>query len=540
MKVYGYVRVSSVQQDLNRQKKLIRDYCNYKGYSLIRIEEDKISGATSSRKGLDKILSLSKDNADMVVVSELSRLSREDDAHKIITKVYDILDNGLKLVLLDQPDKVYEGSIPFVDYLTLAVKAFGAADERKKIASRMKTGKYDKISQFPNMVTDSNIPFGFKSVRNPNYIVHVTPKAFLEIDEVNAKYVRMIYQYILDGKTAKEVGRIMYDMDIKGMRKGNFLSSIVVRILRNPLYKGERIFKGRTYRIKPIVEESVWNQAQIMLDNNRRFKGNTVKHIFPLKNIFKCPCGKNMTVLRNSYNNQLYTCSSIYSLDKCKNSGIKMECLDTIVWESVKEVVLSQEYEEKTEKEIDKIIKLNMSLEDSIIDIEKDITYLEKKMDKLVSKIAVEDDDTLSNALRNQYLSLKEEMQNKEDGINNVNAMITENNLKIESLSNYQDNLVEYDDTEKKELYQKVLDFVVYYSETSRKGFVVINYKNGIQSVGIYYVPKKAEIYLLQPYTIFNKETRKVIIRDKEYTVNEILKNERAELTALSPKSNPT
>ena len=50
-RVIGYIRVSTDNQDLERQRVLIRKYCENKGYSLLRIEEDyAISGTVSNRK----------------------------------------------------------------------------------------------------------------------------------------------------------------------------------------------------------------------------------------------------------------------------------------------------------------------------------------------------------------------------------------------------------------------------------------------------------------------------------------------------------
>ena len=52
MKVIGYTRVSTNNQDLKRQKDLIKDYCKQKGYMLSQILEDNgISGAVDDREG---------------------------------------------------------------------------------------------------------------------------------------------------------------------------------------------------------------------------------------------------------------------------------------------------------------------------------------------------------------------------------------------------------------------------------------------------------------------------------------------------------
>ena len=64
---------------------------------------------------------------------------------KLLTQIHTIIRN-VDLVILDEPDKVYEAgkTIILSDFLMLAIKAYGAADERKKIVSRMTTGKDSK------------------------------------------------------------------------------------------------------------------------------------------------------------------------------------------------------------------------------------------------------------------------------------------------------------------------------------------------------------------------------------------------------------
>lgn len=113
-RVIGYIRVSTDNQDLERQRVLIRKYCENKGYSLLRIEEDyAISGTVSNRNGLNSILNITNSVADMVVVSELSRLSRQDDIFETLTQIHTIIRN-VDLVILDEPDKVYEaGKLSF-------------------------------------------------------------------------------------------------------------------------------------------------------------------------------------------------------------------------------------------------------------------------------------------------------------------------------------------------------------------------------------------------------------------------------------------
>lgn len=69
--VWGYRRVSSVQQSYERQTKALLDH----GIPEERIYEDKLSGKTMDRPGLKDLLKVARPG-DTVVVSSLDRLGR--------------------------------------------------------------------------------------------------------------------------------------------------------------------------------------------------------------------------------------------------------------------------------------------------------------------------------------------------------------------------------------------------------------------------------------------------------------------------------
>lgn len=68
---FGYRRVSSVQQNYARQTAALLEY----GIPEKRIFEDKMSGKTMSRPGLEALLEVARPG-DTVVVTDLSRLGR--------------------------------------------------------------------------------------------------------------------------------------------------------------------------------------------------------------------------------------------------------------------------------------------------------------------------------------------------------------------------------------------------------------------------------------------------------------------------------
>ena len=67
--IYGYARVSTLDQNLDRQKDAL------KKYGVDRLFCEKISGAKKSRPELDRMLSL-LESGDSVVIESLSRLRR--------------------------------------------------------------------------------------------------------------------------------------------------------------------------------------------------------------------------------------------------------------------------------------------------------------------------------------------------------------------------------------------------------------------------------------------------------------------------------
>lgn len=80
--VIGYVRVSTDEQGSNgagleAQRSAIRDECSRRGWQLLRIEEDVLSGKSLNRPGLRRVLEACRSGeAAGVVVAKLDRLSR--------------------------------------------------------------------------------------------------------------------------------------------------------------------------------------------------------------------------------------------------------------------------------------------------------------------------------------------------------------------------------------------------------------------------------------------------------------------------------
>lgn len=165
MKVIGYSRVSTTKQELYRQRDKINKYCEESNYFLSRIIEDfGKSGATNERSGYKQLLELTNEDCDLLIISEISRLSRNDEVTETLHDIQRIILKGISVVLLDNKDKIYKANenLDFAELLMLIFQLKGAAQERKDIKKKNQDGKMALFRRFPNVVVDAHIPYGYK------------------------------------------------------------------------------------------------------------------------------------------------------------------------------------------------------------------------------------------------------------------------------------------------------------------------------------------------------------------------------------------
>lgn len=545
-RVIGYIRVSTDNQDLERQRVLIRKYCENKGYSLLRIEEDyAISGTVSNRNGLNSILNITNSVADMVVVSELSRLSRQDDIFETLTQIHTIIRN-VDLVILDEPDKVYEAgkTIILSDFLMLAIKAYGAADERKKIVSRMTTGKDSKVQAFPLMLTDSNIPTGFKAVPNPNYIKGATPKMLLVEDEERMQLVRDIFNYVANGLSLGKTAEKLNILGYRTARNKPFYEQSIRTIINDSIYNGVRYWKGMKLELPvKFISDEIWNLAHKKVQENKNYSGEAQKHYNPLKGIIKCPCGQTSMYGRTS------SCITYRCLDRikmgikspCTNVGIKAETLIYAVWKDVRLRTLDETYQAKSNEKIAEIEAENIKLTQSIKEKDSEIAKLQSDLKTVIDNVMASTNITIVKALNGKADSIDSQIKSIEAEKTAIDEEIASNNRRIadEIKSQSRKELDSLSLEGKGEMFRELLSKVVYYSVSLNSGFIVITYKNDLETIIAYHNRNKPFLWALPITFRFNKVKRTVIvptlpeqpkmtsfvlerIKEKEYTFKQL------------------
>lgn len=137
-RVYGYARVSSAEQHLDRQKDALTAY----GVEDRHIITDKQSGKDFSRPGYKTLKEQLLRSGDVLVIKELDRLGRDYDAIK--NEWHELRQMGVDIVVMDMPilstadksdlEKVLIANIVF------ELLAYLSEKERIKIKTRQAEG----------------------------------------------------------------------------------------------------------------------------------------------------------------------------------------------------------------------------------------------------------------------------------------------------------------------------------------------------------------------------------------------------------------
>lgn len=141
--IYGYARVSSADQNLDRQIAQLREFNNE-----IKIVEEKASGKTFNRPAYNELvhsqsgLGLRKD--DLLVICSLDRLGRN---YTEIKKEWEYITNTIQanikvidMPLLDTSNTVNNLDGRFIADLVLQILSYTAEKERDNIKKRQKQG----------------------------------------------------------------------------------------------------------------------------------------------------------------------------------------------------------------------------------------------------------------------------------------------------------------------------------------------------------------------------------------------------------------
>ena len=553
MRAIGYVRVSTTKQDLTRQESLIQDYCKINNIDLVEIISDKQSGTVADREGYIRLLQTDKSDADAIIMTELSRLSRQEDIVTTLGFINELLKRNIDIIVLENSTSystTFKGgkTLQLVEALRIIIELDAASKERRKILDRMTTGKKTKFLNCDNAGVFAIAPLGYKLVENPNYKQYETPKKILIRDEDEIALVKDIFNMRLNGLSAQDIADKLEAMGITSNHGTPYTKSSILYILHNTCYIGEWHYGKTTRKGDAIIDREIFDKVQELVNQGRvTYNKTVIKHFNMLKGLIRCSCGSALTIY---FNNKIenggiyyYKCCSQISSDMklhCNNGGINKECVDTACWNAVVSSLSSKEFNIKTNEEVKKINIVISQIEKDIEVTENRIKQLEKEQSKLSIRIAKIDNEQLVDSLIGEYEKDQKQIDELKKNLTDLSLKKQTNKIlkdQIQEKANKEE-LENATEEQKSIIFHKLIDKVVYYSEKVRRGFLVIYFKNGGQIAYLITTSSHCKNLLtkLPSSFVYNPETKKIQVQYMssgmsfetkivEYTSKELQKN---------------
>lgn len=413
-KVALYCRVSTEEQGdkktEERQLYELRNYCKQHNYQIVKEYKDIISGTIMKRLELDQLKEDAKSRKfELVLVSELSRISRGDDAIVdviLLEREFEAL--GVKLYLLD-------GSSD--NEIIKMVKAIEAKSERRNFLNRSINGRMARAQRGSTLGGIAN--YGYTYVKKT---INGFRGGVWEANEEEAKNLNLILDLYIELQSQKKVIRELAKRGIKQRNGGKiWRTSSLQHILTNSTCAtGITAYKNIPLKVPKIISKEKWDKVQKILKerSNKHLKQRATKYL--LGGLVRCSSCDSTYSGEYCKGIRYYRCNNRHNTfpapRTCKAKMILADILETAVWNQVSYLmenpkILQQriDYLNKDNKQLEKLLNeekesLNKKLqaidkqENRFLDM-----YGEEKMnkEKLLAKVEglSKDRETLNEEL---------------------------------------------------------------------------------------------------------------------------------------------
>lgn len=353
-----YARTSSDSQrkeeSITTQLSVARDYAAAHDLKLsARYLDDGVSGTVpfASRPQSSRLLADARAGKfSHLLIYDYTRLGRT--ALDVLTVSDELEQLGVHVVSIREP--MPGGSDVTVGSLLRTVLAGFSQYGKDKIRADSMSGKIDKAAL--GRWQGGKSPFGYR-VENK----------LLAVEEDEAAVVKEIFRLISSGDySTRSIAALLNARGTftpRGFRDGRrdykWTPSLISQMLRNPVYRGELVWR-KTTPVAPnarkrvpsapharvaatapaLVTAEEFDEAARLLKRNLTFADRNAKRFNLLRGLIKCGvCGKNYvcgtaTPAGRRKRKHSYRCHSVYTLAKsCGNAYVSALALESLVWE---------------------------------------------------------------------------------------------------------------------------------------------------------------------------------------------------------------
>lgn len=454
-RVAGYARVSTdSDEQFTSYEAQVDYYTNYisnrADWVFVGIYTDEgISG--TNRKHREGFNSMVKDaldgKIDLIITKSVSRFAR--NTVDSLTTVRELKDAGVEVYFEKENIWTFDSK----GELLITIMSSLAQEESRSISENVTWGHRKRFSD-----GKVSIPFG-------NFLGYdIGPDGNLVVNKEQAKIVKKIYRYFLEGNTSYRIAKMLTEEGIPTIQgKNKWSAGPVKNILTNEKYKGDALlqksftvnFLTKEKKInegeipqyyveknhEAIIDPKVWDFVQDLLENKPRYNND----IFSSKIVCGC-CGSfygAKTWHSNSkYKRTIWRCNKKYSKkgNPCKTPHLYEEEIKKAFIESVNELIANKGHildDLKLLEDIFDTTELNKALKNSV----EKMNVSKEKIEKLIDENSKVSSDQIEYAkkyekLVNGFNAEKEKYENISIQIQDKKSRKLKYDFFIEKLDN--------------------------------------------------------------------------------------------------------
>ena len=407
-----YVRVSTQEQareghSVQEQESRLRAYCEAKDWNIVRVYIDGgFSGSNMERPELKRMLKdIDDGKIKTVLVYKLDRLSRsQKDTLHLIEEVF--IKKGIDFVSMNEN---LDTSTPYGRAMIGILSAF-AQLEREQIRERMNMGRVGRAKE-GYFHGGGFIPIGYDYTNGE-----------LLLNDYEHMQIRKIFKmYVDDHQPINAIKKYLNDAGYTHGNRKKWTDTMVRSCLFTPLYKGDIVFQGNTYkgRHTPIYTEDEFER--IMKEKDIRDTSKKPRHAIGFKRttllggmIFCGKCGaryfaKQNRTQKNGEKPKYYTCytrgkrtSHMARGEHCDNTSYNVHKLDAIILEEIKKLSFDHTLVENMVSSHD-----SYDVKDELIETQKRLDSVDDQISRLTDLFATGIIDM--DMLQDKVASLTEE-----------------------------------------------------------------------------------------------------------------------------------
>jgi DNA invertase Pin-like site-specific DNA recombinase len=396
MKIGIYIRVSTEEQkktgvSLRDQEQRGIEFSIRNGYEYEVFSDGGYSGELDIEhrpelnRLVDKLLTKPKE-IDGIFVVDIDRLTRDAQVGFFLKQIFIEYDiklfnvDGFEINLRDENED-----------LMMGIKLLLSSFELKKLRVRIKRALERNVKDGKVMGGPFK-PFGYQK----------GPENKLIIFEEESEIIKRIFQLCIEGLSTRKIADKLNEEGVPTKRSKSekgyltfngkthtqffWRDAVIHSMLKNPLYKGERRYKGNIYPSPIIIEEDKFELVQRILTQRNNFKDTTNKHFYMLKGLIVCPvCGMRFYGRKRvDLSDNQYICCSQRLKNFCGNRGMNIDKMNKVIWDLVinlpnnmKMIMLENkdDYHIKLEKSLKRYqqkLKIKVDEVENILDLFRD------------------------------------------------------------------------------------------------------------------------------------------------------------------------